>query len=315
MLYGTTCTGTDSSIIAGTFPWIGPLPTVLGHESVGRVVEVGPKVRHLKVGDLIARVGTPGAPEIEVSATWGGFAEFGVACDHRAMADDGVEPGEWMQYRMQCPLPDGISPTTGPMLVTWRETLSYMRRLGVPSGGRVVINGSGGNGLAFAAHAAHLGAEEIVMIGSAAFARNAVDCLGVHCYLDYRSDDLAARVADIAGEGFDCIIDAVGSVGAADLLLPALKPGGAYGLYGLGDRDAFRIDPTKARGGFRFQPCGDYLEAEAHEEVCRLVLDGTLEATAWYDPDQCFDLDEIDAAFAAARERRSPKSLVRLSRS
>ena len=314
LLYGATCTGTDSSIIAGTFPWIRPLPTVLGHESVGRVVEMGPKVRHLKVGDLITRVGTPGAPEIGVSATWGGFAEFGVAADHRAMAEDGVEPGQWMGRRMQLPLPDGIPATTGPMFITWRETLSYLRRLGVPTGGRVLINGSGGNGLAFAAHAANLGAEEVVVIGSAAFEPNAVGRLGVCCYIDYRGDDLAARVAGIAGEGFDCIIDAVGSVGAADLLLPALKPGGAYGLYGLGSLGAFRIDPTRARGRFRFHPCGDYLEAEAHEEVCRLVLDGKLEPAAWYDSSQCFGLDDIDAAFAAARQRRSPKSLVRLNR-
>ena len=27
LVYGATCTGTDSHIIAGSFPWIGALPT------------------------------------------------------------------------------------------------------------------------------------------------------------------------------------------------------------------------------------------------------------------------------------------------
>ena len=35
ILYGATCTGTDLALIAGKLPFRSPLPTVLGHESVG----------------------------------------------------------------------------------------------------------------------------------------------------------------------------------------------------------------------------------------------------------------------------------------
>ena len=63
LLYGATCTGTDQHLIAGRFPWPVSYPTVLGHESVGRVVQVGAKARNFKVGDLISRVGTPPAPD------------------------------------------------------------------------------------------------------------------------------------------------------------------------------------------------------------------------------------------------------------
>jgi len=80
LLYGATCTGTDSHIIGGNFPWIGRLPTILGHESVGRAVKLGAKVRHFRLGDLITRVGTP--PVGDCSVTWGGFTEFGLARDH-----------------------------------------------------------------------------------------------------------------------------------------------------------------------------------------------------------------------------------------
>ena len=63
LLYGATCTGTNQHLIAGRFPWPVRYPTILGHESVGRVVEVSAKVRYFKVGDLITRVGAPAAPD------------------------------------------------------------------------------------------------------------------------------------------------------------------------------------------------------------------------------------------------------------
>lgn len=48
------CNGTDLHIIDGTMTkeaGLGEYPTVLGHESSGVVVEVGKKVRNIKIGD------------------------------------------------------------------------------------------------------------------------------------------------------------------------------------------------------------------------------------------------------------------------
>jgi threonine dehydrogenase-like Zn-dependent dehydrogenase len=44
--------GTDLHMIRGTFPGMVP-GTILGHEGVGLVEEVGPNVRNLKVGDRV----------------------------------------------------------------------------------------------------------------------------------------------------------------------------------------------------------------------------------------------------------------------
>src|SRR5579859_5212605 len=49
------CTGTDTHILAGAFPYLAPYPFILGHESIGRVVARGPKVRYLHPGDLVLR--------------------------------------------------------------------------------------------------------------------------------------------------------------------------------------------------------------------------------------------------------------------
>ena len=45
LLYGATCSGTDLHMLAGRLPFPIPYPTVFGHESVGRVVRTGSKVR------------------------------------------------------------------------------------------------------------------------------------------------------------------------------------------------------------------------------------------------------------------------------
>jgi D-arabinose 1-dehydrogenase-like Zn-dependent alcohol dehydrogenase len=87
LLYGATCIGTDTHLIEGHAPfchWVKP-PFILGHESVGRVVKVGRKVRHYRPGDLVTRVGAPGGNGI--NAGWGGFAELGLAKDHSVGSD------------------------------------------------------------------------------------------------------------------------------------------------------------------------------------------------------------------------------------
>src|SRR4028119_1179629 len=146
MLYGAVCTGTDTHIVHDTLPWEVLYPTILGHESVGHVVEVGEGVRHLKIGDVVTRVGTLPTPEI--GTTWGGFVEWGIAHDHRAMQEDGLPESEWGSYRVQQVVPEDIAPAEATMMITWRETWSYIRRLGVTAGSRGLGVGAGGDGVA-----------------------------------------------------------------------------------------------------------------------------------------------------------------------
>lgn len=310
LLYGATCTGTDSHIIDGSFPWSSPYPTVLGHESVGRVVAVGSKVRHFRIGDIITRVGTTGAPEVGISVSWGGFAEMGIAKDHWAMCADGLPEDQWKGSRWNQVLPYGVEITAAPMFTTWRETLSYITRMGVKAGANVLVVGSGGNGLSYGLHAHNLGAT-VTMAGAAYLEGPATAKGGIDAYLDYRRDDLTAALNKICPDGFDFIIDAVGKKGTGDKVLPCLKPGGVYGTYGLDDVFHNAIDPSKARGPFTEFPCS-YDEAETHQQVSEFYMQGKLDASLWYDPAQAYPLDNIVEAFAAALGRKSPKSLVRL---
>ena len=311
LLYGATCTGTDSHIIDGNFPWISPLPTVLGHESVGRVVSVGRKVRNFRVGDLVTRVGMPGTPDGKISVTWGGFAEMGLARDHWAMCADGRPAAEWAGSRWNQIVPTAVDPKVAPMFTTWRETLSYITRMGFSTGSSVLVVGSGGNGLSYAAHAANLGAACVAMAGSARLEAGAKAKAGVKLYFDYKRGDLTEAIGKAYPDGFDFIIDAVGQAGVADRVLPCLKAGGKYGTYGIDDFGKITINPGRARGAITVHPCS-YDEAETHQRVSEFVLQGKLDASLWYDLAHPCPLQEIDAAFDAVRSRKSPKVLVQL---
>ncbi|MHC4562732.1 MAG: zinc-dependent alcohol dehydrogenase [Planctomycetota bacterium] len=310
-LYGATCTGTDMHLIEGRVDWaIQAAPTIIGHESIGQVIEVGENVRNYKVGDLVTRVGAPPAADGSHSSTWGGFASMGVAIDHWAIAEDGAEGPNWCQPEVNQVIPEGFDPRACTMMTTWRETLSYATRMGVAAGENVLVIGSGGVGLAFAAHATNLGAGRIVMVGNPA--RSAVaERVGVSDYIDYKADDVAGALADLAGNGFDAVIDAVGSQTTIDLSLGALAAGSKLGVYGIEEMGKTSVDSAKARG--EFTEHDGYDESETHEQVVDLMRTGKLDASIWIDVDQPFDLDDINAAFDAVRSRQAIKALVKLS--
>jgi D-arabinose 1-dehydrogenase-like Zn-dependent alcohol dehydrogenase len=305
LLYGATCSGTDQHLIAGRFPWPVSYPTILGHESIGRVIRSGSKVRNLAIGDLITRVGMPPAPDGAFSVNWGGFAEYGIARDHWAMREDGLELGLWQSYRVNQVLPPDTDPAAATMAITWRETLSYVTRMGIGPGAHVLVIGSGGNGLSFVAHAAHLGAARVAVLGSSR-RKEVGRLLGATEYVDYRAGVIERR------DGFDFIIDAVGKAGTADHALPVLKVGGMLGIYGIDDYDRCQIHPNRARGTFTLFK-GGYDEAETHERVVGMMQAGTLRADRWLDLEHPFALDEINEAMAAVTARKVVKALVRLS--
>jgi len=308
VLYGATCSGTDSHIVECDFPYLGPIPTILGHESIARVVEVGPKVRSFRPGDLVTRVGT--TPVGGFSVTWGGFAEYGVATDARAAEADGLPRRQWDRGRVQRVLPAGTDPAAATMVITWRETLSYANRIGIAAGKRVLVVGSGGNGLSYVAHAACAGCEQVVMIGSPLREANARRA-GATAFLDYQAEHLRDAAREACPGGFDVAIDAVGRTLAADVALSLLAAGGTIGIYGIDDYGELRLNPDAARGTFTCYK-GGYDEPETHEQVVERFAAGRLDASVWLDLDNPFDLGEIGAAIEATRCRKLVKALVRI---
>jgi threonine dehydrogenase-like Zn-dependent dehydrogenase len=311
MVYGTVCAGTDTHILHDRLPWRMDYPLVLGHESVGRVVEVGPKTRNLNVGDLVARVGAAPDPTGTWHLGWGGFAEWGYARDWRAMEADGLAKSEWDAFRIHQVIPADIPEKAGPLFITLRETLSYSNRLGVAEGTRLLVIGTGGNALAFVAHARHAGAAAIAVIGAAA-REDVFREAGATDYFDYRLTDLSGQLRAAFPAGFDRLIDSVGKAEALDAFLPLLATGGVIGVYGLDEWDKLTIHPARARGSFTLYN-DSYDEPETHDEIVVRLRAGVYQPDWWLGAGcPARPLAEIADAFDAIARRETIKPLIRL---
>ena len=304
ILFGATCTGTDSHILDGTFPWISKFPTILGHESIGRVVAVGSKVRHYKAGDLVTRVGAPDDVKGGYSVTWGGFATLGLARDHWAMRRDGLPESEWKGARWNQIIPTGIDPAEATMIITWRETLSFLRRIGVRSGAKVLVMGTGGVGLAFVTMAKNLGAGVVAAVGSAARMEVSRSAGATHV-ADYRHPEWNKSFGDAAPAGFDIVIDAIGKPEPVLALAGLVAEGGTFAAYGMDNFNDYRLNPRWCRSIRIYN--GGYDEEETHQSVIDWMRAGRLDARLWIDPAKAYPLARIAEAYQSLARREAVK--------
>lgn len=306
-LYGATCTATDQHIIDQTIPFTVELPTLLGHETIGRVIAAGSKVRYLKEGDRITRTMLHSIKELH--ASWGGYAEYGLAYDYMAMKEDGIPEKEYRHHLKNQIIPEDIDSRVAPLLITWRETHSYITRMGLREGQKVLIIGSGGNGLSFMNHASIAGAR-VIGIGSLARAAQAKLC-GADEYLSYRGINLGEQIKSLAEGGFDLIIDAIGNNGQCELSLPHIAKDGVFGIYGIDGGNKFSLNPLTPGHSFRFYNDG-YLEGETHTQVIDGIRKGLYKAEAYMDVNHPYLLENIKEAFEMLKRKEWPKALIKL---
>ena len=311
-LYGTTCTGTDLSVIDGKFAWGNVYPSIIGHETVGRVISVGKKVRNFKVGDLISRVYTRDTDGVGLS--WGGMSEYGLAVDTQAMWADGIPQEQWDGFRVNQVIPAGvIDPMDATMIITWRENLSWINRMGVSQGDRVLVVGSGANGMSIAACAAIRGGI-VTTVGSAARREPSLRT-GIAAYVDYRDQDAVDQLIRDNPARYAYIIDATGTKETLTPYMSMLMEGGTAAVYGMNDFYQYTFNPILGPKSFRFfnSYAGVYDEPETHEEVIDLIRAGTLNASNWLDKEHIFTWDNAPEAYTHVREKRAVKALIKLS--
>lgn len=205
-----------------------------------------------------------------------------------------------------------IDPAAATMLTTWRETLSYLTRMGLKAGDTLLVVGSGGVGLSFAAFGALLGAQRVAMLGNVRRTETA-HAVGVTDFFDYRAEGAleAMRVAFPAG--FDFIIDSVGQSNSLNEVLPLVKPRGSVAIYGIDEFREQEINPGRARDSFTVYN-GGYDEAETHQRVVEMVLQGRLHAGHWLNLDTPYPLEKIAEAFSALDHREHVKALIRIAK-
>jgi NADPH2:quinone reductase len=176
------------------------LPYVPGNEMAGHVVKLGPGVTNLAVGQRI----TTGVSQ-------GAYAEYAVATAANAVAIP-----ETMPYAQATNFPT-LYPTAYGAL-KWKADMQ-------PGEVLLVHGAGGGSGLTAVEVGKAMGAVVIASAGGAdklAAAREA----GADHLIDYRSEDLRARVLELTGgRGADVIYDPVGGE-AFDVSLRCVAPEG-----------------------------------------------------------------------------------------
>ena len=179
-------------------------PFVPGYDLVGTVVAVGPRVRDVAVGQRVAALTHTGG--------W---------------ADQVVLPADKL-----VPVPNGVDPADAVAVVTNGVTAWQMvhRVARVRPGQTVLVHGaSGGVGTLLVQFARLAGAR---VIGTASAAQHdAVRALGA-IPLDYRNDDVPARVREIALDGVAAVFDHVAGPGLSDSWR-MLGRGGTLVCYGV----------------------------------------------------------------------------------
>jgi L-iditol 2-dehydrogenase len=244
-------------------------PFLLGHESVGEVVGLGPNCRHLNQGDLVLRpmLSLPG-----YASFWGGFAEYGIVTDLRAHREDGSPEIDGRLHKGHQVVPASVAPTEAAMLITLKEVLSYLGNIQARQGGRLLVLGHGPVGLSAAYLGGMLiGCERIVAAGRRPEAQAQVLDFGVDAYLDTRDERWPEEAVRLLGGPADSIYDTTGNAAVVRAALAALAPDGSLGTYAARPRTATDPLPEDERvvGGATD-------EGLSHERIVAAVLDGTL---------------------------------------
>ncbi len=273
VLCWATCNSTDYRVVHGNMGWNTPLPLILGHETVGRVVEVGAKVRSYRVGDRLLRVTAvyPGTTMAGYASALGSFTTLGLATDTAAMQADGLSTeGMVITHFLHQRVPEDMDPADAVMLINLREALSWVNKLDV-AGKSVLVIGDGPVGLGFVQAAFVKGAAEVVLVGRREARLDVGRQVGATQTVNGRAVDPLAAVPDLVHGQVDVLVDCTGDQKGLAAALALVKADGKVAAYG-----SPKIPPT---GPMPEDPRIVSIrtdEAGAHDEVLRLVREGRI---------------------------------------
>jgi threonine dehydrogenase-like Zn-dependent dehydrogenase len=293
------CSTTDNEIIRGTQPYHRGYPCLLGHEAVGKVISVGPEVKRFRVGDRVTRpVGIwPGASREGLISGWGGFAEYGVVRDRKAMASAGDSSllQDYTALRQNV-VPSGTTVKQAVASIALAETLSWTRQLPPLAGKNVCVAGTGIAGLSIVMWARLLGAKTIVILGRRAERIALGKELGADIGVNVREQDpIAALKGNLE---VDLFLEAAGTQDQLRVGCSIVRPGGAIAVYGVPPDGKYDLEWKWLPSDVRFlQPTAE--EHLAYADVVGMIIKEKVPVDKIMTHE--WPLAEFDAAFTAVR--------------
>lgn len=201
------------------------LPSVLGLEAAGVIIQTGSNISHLKVGDRVSY----------------GNGPIGSYCSARNIPANKVHK-----------IPDGVDDKTAAAIMLKGMTAYYLTQLTYPvkAGETILFHAAaGGVGQIACQWANALGAEVIGTVGSDEKAEIA-RANGCHHVINYSHENIAERVNEIThGKGVPVVFDGVGKSTFIDSL-DSLQPRGLMVSFGnaSGAVEDFNLGLLNAKG-------------------------------------------------------------------
>jgi S-(hydroxymethyl)glutathione dehydrogenase/alcohol dehydrogenase len=236
--------------------WPLPLPLVLGHEGSGTVVETGPGVHDLQVGDRVVlswvapcrtcapcRRGHPVQCQVAAGVvTRGGVLQDGTSrlsvggrvAHHymgvSAFAEEAVVPAAGA-IRVSPEAPLDVVSLVGCAVATGVGAVRNTAQ--VEAGASVVVLGCGGVGLSVVQGARLAGAERVVAVDLRADKTALARTLGATDVVDASAVDTVEAVRDLLPDGADYAFDAIGGTALTEACLAVLGMGGTAVVVGI----------------------------------------------------------------------------------
>jgi (R,R)-butanediol dehydrogenase/meso-butanediol dehydrogenase/diacetyl reductase len=201
-------------------------PVTLGHEFAGEVVQVGPEVQGIAVGDRVV-------PDICLFCGQCHYCrrhEYALCVDWAAIglhADGGLAEYVKVPARQCLRLPAEIGDEEAALIETTEVAVRAVRKAGIRLGDSVAIVGDGAVGLITLQVARAAGATTVVLLGHRAHRLDLGRRLGATAAFDTTDPTWARSVADLTdGLGVDAAIECGGRAGAIRDSIAATRKGG-----------------------------------------------------------------------------------------
>ncbi|KAK9814757.1 hypothetical protein WJX72_011022 [[Myrmecia] bisecta] len=288
-------------------------PLVLGHESAGRIIELGEGVKGLKVGDRVAV--EAGIPCWDTALSRTGrynlcprLAFHATPPHHGSMAQFIDHPATFC-YK----LPDSLSYEQGAMCEPLSVGIHAVQRAKVQPGMNVAVLGAGPIGLMALLGAKAFGADDIAISDIKTDNLELATSLGASvaiCQSRGASPaDVAAQIrAALPPRGPDVVIDCVGFDSTVQTALEACNPGGKVVLLGLG-QDGMHQAPLALSTTREIDLIGSFRYNNTYPICLHLMKSRRVDVLPLITHRFSFDEDSLAAAFDTAARAAETKSI------
>lgn len=262
--------GTDATIIQTGFKGFPKekYPLMLGHEGVGRVVEIGSEVTSFKVGDIVLLPFNDADKKLygSLESAWGAFSEYGVIHDKAAYQDGEVPEAAFAQQIV----PNDIASVDAAMLVTLREVYSTIKYFGINKEDRIVVFGSGPVAATFIKILSLIGVKTIIGIARSEEKRQLLLDNGAMIAFNSREDNIIEEIRRFFPNGVKYVLDAVGTAEIINQAMKLIEDRGEILCYGVPKYNQMQLDWSKAPFNWKLnfqQMPSKQEESEAYDQI------------------------------------------------